>query len=154
MKTIVVVYRCRAWRSKQQTTSHTQTLPSRTRSMRTTSCCVSFITTKQTDIPLSYITMPASPGDPSEWENFSWTPAEEPPPVLSSSSSESSVSNITSVYDEGGVGRISYTEWLRRHPGLPRRPQYGLLRMIVLLAWGLLADVKQKFIRIWRWIKG
>jgi hypothetical protein len=101
-------------------------------------------------ISLSSTIMPASPGDPSEWENFSWTPAEEPPPSLSSSSSESSVSNIVSVYEDGGVGRISYHEWLRRHPGLLRRPQYSLLRMIVLRVWGLLADVKQKFVRIWR----
>jgi hypothetical protein len=125
--------------------------------------------------------MPASPGDPSEWEHFSWTPAEEPTPTESSSSSDSSVSCLWSdgvtpqlgdpddllsiapliagrlmLRDQVAAarrasGRFSYYEWLRRHPHMPRRPQYGLLRMIVIRVWGWLGRAEQKFVDTWRW---
>jgi hypothetical protein len=185
-----VVRRCRVQRSKRRTTSLTH--QNHKHNHRASSLEVphhspytSLITTKQTNISLSSTKMPASPGDPSEWEHFSWTPAEEPTPTESSSSSESSASSSASSLWSDGVtpqlgdpddllsiapliagrlmlrdqvaaarrasGRFSYYEWLRRHPHMPRRPQYGLVRMIVMRVWGWLGRAEQKFVDTWWW---
>jgi hypothetical protein len=133
---------------------------------------------------LSPVVMPASPGDPSEWEHFSWTFEQQPTSIEiigSSGPSGSSLSangvtvqtedpdgllaltrlhyEISGVHNRvatvrGAGERISHSEWLCRHPTLPRRPQYGLLKMIVVRISGWLGHAGQKFIDIWRWIKG
>jgi hypothetical protein len=51
-------------------------------------------------------------------------------------------------------GIFSYYEWLRRHPHMPRRPRYGLMKMVVMRVWGWLGRVKQKFVDTWRWVTG
>jgi hypothetical protein len=128
--------------------------------------------------------MPASPDDPSEWEHFSWTFEQQPTPLEinarsgPSGSSRSAGGVTVQTEDPDGLlaltrlhyeisgmhdgvpdvrslsERIAYSEWLRRHPTLPRRPQYGLLRMIIMRVWGWMGYAGQKVIDTWSWIKG
>jgi hypothetical protein len=128
--------------------------------------------------------MPALLDDPLEWEHFSWTFEQQPTPLEINARSGPSGSSLSAggvtVQTEDPDGllaltrlhyeilgmqdgvpyvrnlseRISHSEWLRRHPSLPRRPQYGLLRMIVMRVWRWLGYAGQKFVDTWSWIKG
>ncbi|CAD0112976.1 unnamed protein product [Aureobasidium uvarum] len=127
--------------------------------------------------------MPTSPGDPRDWEDFTWTHEEEPTAAGNTSSSNSSVSSLSDgfsgqredPYDllsmapliaenlrlrdkleavQRASGKISHHEWLLRHPNMPRRPQYGLIRMIVMRVWGWLERATQKVIDTYRWLRG
>ncbi|KAI4731007.1 hypothetical protein E4T49_01301 [Aureobasidium sp. EXF-10728] len=115
--------------------------------------------------------MPTSPGDPQDWEDFTWTHEQEPTPSESDSSSNSSVSFLSDGSSgqrrtqnlrlrdrleavQRVNGKISHHEWLLRHPNMPRRPQYGLMRMIVMRVWGWLERATQKVIDTFRWIRG
>ncbi|KAI5273322.1 hypothetical protein E4T47_03540 [Aureobasidium subglaciale] len=126
--------------------------------------------------------MPASPGDPEEWNNFSWSHEQAPvgsasPSALSTASSSSDSKDGTEdeldsfslalVMAENrrqhnarqarqrADGGLMYLEWLKRNPALPVRQQHGIMRLVVVRVWAVLVRAKQNFIDIVRnWAGG
>lgn len=126
---------------------------------------ISITAIKQANISLSSTIMSASSNDLPEWEDLTWAPEQEWTPTESRASSEHSGSSTSTVrfasqigYADAAVrrtdGRLSYHEWLHLNPDQPHRPQYGLLRLIVMRAWSWLGSIKQKFTDICMWLRG
>lgn len=101
---------------------------------------------------------------PPDWDNLSWASEQEWTPTESRASSEHSGTSTSTVRFASQIGNadaaarrtsgaFSYHEWLRINPDQPHRPQYDLLRLIVMRAWGWLGSVKQKFINICMWLR-
>lgn len=105
------------------------------------------------------------PNNSTEWGDLSWAPEQEWTPLESRVSSEHSDSPTSTVRSASQIGyadvaaqrtsgALSYYEWLRLNPDRPQRPQYGLLRLIVMRAWSWLGRVKRRLINTYMWLRG